>query len=79
MPQIAGALRASVNRHTGFTPNKLMLGRELTMPADLLFPHSSVQADDEYDYVQTLESNLKEAHAVARNVLKQNVERMKKN
>ena len=27
VPQIAAAIRASVNRHTGFTPNKLMLGR----------------------------------------------------
>lgn len=26
LPQIAGALRASVNRSTGFTPNRLMLG-----------------------------------------------------
>jgi len=33
LPQLAGAMRASVNRSTGFTPNKLMLGREVTQPA----------------------------------------------
>ena len=38
LPQLAGALRATVNRSTGFTPNRLMLGREVNCPADLLFP-----------------------------------------
>lgn len=32
---LAGALRSSVNRNTGFTPNKLMLGREVNIPATL--------------------------------------------
>ena len=31
--QIAGAIRASVNRSTWFTPNMLMLGREVNTPA----------------------------------------------
>ena len=35
--QIAMAMRASVNRSTGFTPNKLMLGREVNTPAQLMF------------------------------------------
>ena len=38
LAQIADALRSSVNRSTGFTPNKMMLGREVNQPVDLLFP-----------------------------------------
>ncbi|KAK3084611.1 hypothetical protein FSP39_016239 [Pinctada imbricata] len=33
---VAGALRSSVNRQTGFTANKLMLGREVNVPASIL-------------------------------------------
>ena len=38
LAQIAGALRWAVNRNSGFTVNKLMLGREVNTPADLLYP-----------------------------------------
>ena len=31
-----GAIRATVNRSTGFTPNGMMLGREVMMPLDLM-------------------------------------------
>ena len=34
---LAGAMRSAVNRHTGYTPNKLMLGREVNNPATLRF------------------------------------------
>ena len=37
LQQLAGALRFSVNRHTGFTPNMLMLGREINQPVDFMF------------------------------------------
>ena len=36
--QIAEALRSAVNRNLGFTASKLMLGREVNTPADLLYP-----------------------------------------
>ena len=52
LPQIAGALRASVNRHTGFSPNMLMLDREVNMPADLVFPTAPIdECADIGDYV----------------------------
>ena len=39
LAQIAGALRWAVNRNSGFTANKLMLGREVNTPADFrLYP-----------------------------------------
>ncbi|VDI62765.1 Hypothetical predicted protein [Mytilus galloprovincialis] len=39
--QLGGAMRSSVNRSTGYTPNKLMLGRETNQPADLMFGSQS--------------------------------------
>lgn len=52
LPQLASAWRLSVNRHTDFTPNKLMLGREVSVPAHLVFrPPSSNASVDLEDYV----------------------------
>jgi transposase InsO family protein len=79
LPQIAGALRASVNRHTGFTPNRLMLGREVNTPADLVFPPSNIkEAADPEEYVERLERSIQSAHQEARKVLGQSVEVMKR-
>lgn len=79
LPQIAGALRASVNRHTGYTPNKLMLGREVNMPADLVFPSAAEEIVETDDYVARLEKSMKSAHETARRTLKSNVSIMKRN
>ena len=78
LPQIAGALRASVNRHTGFTRNKLMLGKEVYMPADLIFPLPGQTGIEQGEHVEKLQTCMQEAHHVARKVLKQNVKRMKR-
>lgn len=53
LPQIAGALtlRCAVNRQTGFTANKLMLGREVSIRADLLYrppPCGNIRNAEEY-------------------------------
>ena len=50
LPQIAGAIRSAVNQSTGFTANKLMLGREVNIPAYLMFPNRRAKpvATDEY-------------------------------
>lgn len=34
---LAGALRSAINRHTGYTANKLMLGREVNVPVTILY------------------------------------------
>lgn len=36
LQQLAGALRASKNRQTGFTPNEMMLGRDVIQPLYIL-------------------------------------------
>ena len=33
---LAGAIRSTVQRNTGFTPNMLMLGREVSTPLDVM-------------------------------------------
>lgn len=83
LAQIAGALRASVNRSTGFTANKLMLGREVNMPAHLMFPSDRKRDDpqtaDPESYAATLVHNLNRAHETARTTLKTTLRRMKRN
>ena len=75
LPQIAGAMRATVSRSTGFTANKLMLGREVNKSADLLFGVDKANkiSQSPPDYVVRLEKILKEAHRVARENLKSSV------
>ena len=78
LPQLAGAVRSSVNRHTGYTPNKLMLGREVNTPADIMFPSRNSGPDEGTDkYVKDLVQNMKEAHETARRTLKTSQKRMK--
>ena len=36
LQQLAGAIRSTVNRNTGFTPNLMMLGREVILPVNLM-------------------------------------------
>ena len=58
LPQIAGALRSAVNRNTGFSANKLMLGREVNTPAHLMFPAGAPEQVTPDEYVATLVSNI---------------------
>ena len=72
---VAGALRASVNRQTGFTANKLMLGREVNVPASILYGPTPSDRDSEVDpdssekHVNDLISRMSEFHSLARNKL----------
>ena len=80
IPQLAGAIRATVNRSTGQTPNFMMFGREINIPADLMF--ASVMTEESMlvnEYIQQLVVSLKESHQIARKKLKETQKRMKKN
>ena len=76
--QIAMAIRSAVNRSTGFTPNMLMLGREVNTPAQLMFPGVKVHNEDYGEYVNALVNDLQTAHNVARSTLNTSLKRMKK-
>ena len=77
--QIAGAIRASVNRSTGFTLNMLMLDREVNTPAQLMFPNVKEKHEDYGEYVSGLMKTMENAHECARSTLKTSLKRMKRN
>ena len=78
LQQIAGALRSSVNRSTGYTANRLMLGREINLPAHLMFPHPATKTTDVNEYIAKLTSSIQKAHDTARKTLKTSLHRMKR-
>ena len=78
IPQIAAALRSSVNKQTGFTPNMLMLGREVTSPTELIFPGVKPKEIDTESYVYKLQESMKDAFEIARDTLKTNTKYMKR-
>ncbi|XP_062579474.1 uncharacterized protein LOC134241445, partial [Saccostrea cucullata] len=76
---LAGALRSAVNRHTGYTPNRLMLGREVNIPATFIYapsPSTSFKNREEGEvdrYLQDLD--VQSAHDIAHQLPGQSVER----
>ena len=79
VPLVASALRSAVNRHTGYTPNELMLGRQLNTPADLVFPDNHISEISPDQYIVQLRKNMELAHNVAREYLKVQLKITKKN
>ena len=43
IPLLTAVYRSTRHPATGFTPNKLMLGREVNLPIDILYPRPSSQ------------------------------------
>lgn len=78
LPLITSAIRSSKNRNTGFTPNKLMLGREIVSPSDIVIPGAKVEAAAPDDYVQKLQGDLQSAHETARKILQGELKREKR-
>ena len=78
LAQLAGALRPSVNRSTGYTPNMLMLGRETNQLVDLVYRGTGTNTYEGPDeYVVSLEKAIHDAHEVARKTLKTTQLKMK--
>ena len=66
LQQLASTIRSSVNRSTGFTPNMLMLGREINGPLDLIFPGPEPDETSSYEqYVTDVMKNIQVAHEIA--------------
>ncbi|VDI61792.1 COMPASS component SPP1 [Mytilus galloprovincialis] len=78
LPQLASAIRSSDNRMTGMTPNKMMLGREVNMPIDLVFRPPTESDESEEAYVSRLIAEIRQAHEIARQKLKTSQEYMKR-
>ena len=78
---LAGAYRATPNEATTLTPNMMTLGREIRMPAELIFGSDTVQKGQEAttygEYVTKLRERMQRAHDVARKYLKSKVQHQK--
>jgi transposase InsO family protein len=76
---IGMAMRSTVNRNTGFTPNLLMLGREISIPGDVFGVNRLNQgASDPPEYLRRLLDMLEKAGEVARRNLGQAQRRQKR-
>ena len=72
------AIRATVNRATGFTPNRLMLGREVMKPLDLMLGNRGELVDGGTIFGTDLKLGWEEAHEKAREQLGESQRRQKK-
>ena len=67
---LAGAYRSTPNESTKLTPNLLMMGREVRLPAELVFGSIGTYQDQEItsygEYVDFLRTRMQHAHDVAR-------------
>ena len=75
--QIAAAIRSTVNRQTGFTPNRLMLGREVNVPLRMMLGEQTDLPSDAHEYLRNLEKAITNAQCEARASLKQSQRRQK--
>ena len=70
---LAGALRTVPHRTTGFSPNMMMLEREMTQPEDIVFGIAMANGrgpEPTPEYVQALRKVLVEVHNLARERLR---------
>ncbi len=76
---LAAAYRATPNKGTGLSPNMLMLGREVRLPAEVMFGSGTGVAGEcitTYgEYVDHLRERMQRAHEVARQHLQQRASR----
>jgi hypothetical protein len=65
-PWAAGAYHASVQESTGFSPNRMVFGREAALPLDTIFGKANEMPSCCTAYRQWLQTTLRYVHATAR-------------
>ncbi|VDI19469.1 Hypothetical predicted protein [Mytilus galloprovincialis] len=74
LQQLTGAIRATENRQTGFTPNFMVFGKENIQPIDLVLgldaPNRTREQKKLTDYIKILRETLTEVHDLARENIK---------
>ena len=66
---LTSAIRSVPNRQTGFSPNMMMLGRELRHPVELLFPVQPSEDIQPSDFIGNLRERLRKVHTLVRKAL----------
>ena len=68
---LAGALRSTRNRQTGYTPNMLLHGREIALPIDVKLgvPEQNLANETPHEYVKHLTEVLPKIHETVRSKL----------
>ena len=68
LPAVMAAYRASLHEATGFSPNRLFLGREVRMPLNLVMglPLDEFQCANVDEFVQKSQEQMASAYAIAR-------------
>jgi len=77
---LTAAYRATKHESTGVTPNLLMLGREVRLPAEIVYGSRTSDGSDVNSYgsyIDDLKCHLQKAHDVARRHMKSAAERCK--
>ncbi|CAG2216577.1 unnamed protein product [Mytilus edulis] len=76
---LMAAYRSTVHPATGYSPNMLMLGREITLPPQIIFPFPNCNESMEVEtYVSKMRSKLEEIYQLAREHLRSSAVRQKK-
>ena len=79
IPYLLCAYRASVNESTGCSPNHLMLGREILLPIDLMFPCNSLPSYKcRTEYVEWVKKTMEDNFERVRFNLKSAAQRQKR-
>ena len=81
LPFVMAAYRATTHDATGFTPNRLFLGREVRMPIDLamgLSPDDQVNNPNLDEFVIEQQEKAEEAYRIAREHLHEGAQRSKR-
>jgi hypothetical protein len=79
LPYVMCAYRATQNDSTGYSPNKLMLGHEITLPIDLMFRDpEDYPYGCHHEYVEWVRGALAESFHLTRNSLGRAATRQKK-
>jgi len=69
--QLGSAYRSTPHRMTGFTPNLLMLGREVRRPCDIMFAVETIADQTVKEYMEERLENMEDVNHLAREHLKE--------
>ena len=79
LPLLMMAYRSSVHESTGFSPNEMMLGREVLLPLDLVIGQAELTGNSKTEYADRLSEQMERIHQFAHQHLKLSSNRQKRN